>query len=84
MLSEKRARVRPIIETVDELGFAAGMGRNGSPSQGWEDELAKRADSSLITPGLTWRLGEIEFWAKNDQSRPRDCNVKPTTIWPKD
>jgi len=31
------------------------------------DELAKWADSSLITPFLTWRLGEIEKWERIDR-----------------
>ncbi len=31
------------------------------------DELAKWADSSLIAPGLPWRLGEIEKWERIDR-----------------
>jgi len=31
------------------------------------DELAKWADSSLIAPSLTWRLGEIEKWERVDR-----------------
>jgi hypothetical protein len=31
------------------------------------DELARWADSSLIGPGLAWRLGEIEKWERIDR-----------------
>jgi hypothetical protein len=31
------------------------------------DELAAWADSALITPTLTWRLGELDKWERIDR-----------------
>ena len=31
------------------------------------EELARWADSALITPGLNWRLGELDKWERNDR-----------------
>ncbi len=35
-------------------------------------ELARWADSALITPGITWRLGELEAWDRVDRSSMRE------------
>jgi hypothetical protein len=31
------------------------------------EELARWADSALITPSLNWRLGELDKWERNDR-----------------